>query len=208
MAEVPTAKTAHETLIQIVDDDVGLRDAIAAVLADEGYRVAAMGPAGAVEAAVADPPDLILLDVLMPGADGRHLCRRLRSARATRATPIVFVSGVPEFALDPFRDHGGAWGYLRKPFGLDELIDTVARHLAAPLATGDDDTPPLPPAVRDIHTHLDAIEAAARNLGSAISGQDLAVRATIVEGVDLVRQALATLAEPATSGIAGRERVG
>lgn len=66
----------------------------------------------------------------MPSVDGRHLCRRLVTDRATQAIPIVLVTVVPEFVLAPFRAYGGDWGYLPKPFTLDALCATVRAQLA------------------------------------------------------------------------------
>jgi len=53
----------------------------------------------------------------------------LRADRATRAIPIVLVTGLPDDLLAPFRADGGAWGYLVKPFNLDDLVATVRAQL-------------------------------------------------------------------------------
>jgi CheY-like chemotaxis protein len=116
--------------ILIIDDDEALRRTLVEALASEGYRSVGVQPIEALDTAQRTPPDLILLDVLMPETDGRHLCRRLQAAPATRAVPIVFVTGVPEFILGPFRAHSGRWSHLHKPFTLDELFATVQEALA------------------------------------------------------------------------------
>jgi DNA-binding response OmpR family regulator len=121
--------------ILIVDDDANLRQAMAEALREEGYRVFPLPPELAVETARLLQPDLILLDVLMPDTDGRHLCRRLRSESRTRTIPIALVTGVPAFLLEPFRAYGGDWGYLQKPFTLDELLAAVREQLGAPAAS-------------------------------------------------------------------------
>ena len=122
--------------ILIIDDDASLRQTMAEALGDEGYQAVAVEPTGGLEAARTHAPALILLDVLMPGTDGRTLCRRLRADRATATIPVVLVTGVPEFLLEPFRAYGGDWGYLRKPFTLDDLVATVRGQLAQATEAG------------------------------------------------------------------------
>ena len=122
--------------ILIIDDDASLRQTMAEALGDEGYQAVAVDQTKGLETARTLAPALILLDVLMPEIDGRALCRRLRADQATRAIPVVLVTGVPEFLLEPFRAYGGDWGYLRKPFTLDELVATVRVQLAQATAAG------------------------------------------------------------------------
>ena len=74
---------------------------------------------------VANPPDLILLDIMMPEMDGYEVCRRLRDDPATRDIPVVFVTG---HSSDEERARGlalGAAGFLVKPVDPDELFSTV-----------------------------------------------------------------------------------
>lgn len=122
--------------ILIIDDDASLRQTMAEALGDEGYQAVAVDQTKSLETARTLAPALILLDVLMPGTDGRALCRRLRADRATATIPVVLVTGVPEFLLEPFRAYGGDWGYLRKPFTLDDLVATVRGQLAQATEAG------------------------------------------------------------------------
>ena len=119
--------------ILIVDDERGITDTLADLLADEGYAVRTAGDGAAAAAALADPaspPDLVLLDVMLPGLDGLAVCRRLREAPATREVPVVFITAVPPEQLTPhLADCPGA-AILPKPFRFAELLDTVQQHLA------------------------------------------------------------------------------
>src|SRR4051794_36742702 len=111
--------------ILIVEDDPAIADLIALYLRKEGHEARISGNGAAAlrefeEAAV--KPDLILLDVMLPGLDGRGVARRIR---ATDSTPIMMLT-----ALDDNRDkiEGldlGADDYLTKPFNPDELMARV-----------------------------------------------------------------------------------
>jgi len=77
-------------------------------------------------------PDLVLLDVLLPGADGFELCRRLRADARLRAVRVVAVTAVGEAEGGEEKARAaGCDGYLAKPFDLEELIAVVRRWLGA-----------------------------------------------------------------------------
>src|SRR5688500_8854586 len=91
VAESP-ARPIHRVLV--VDDEAPVRDFLQRVLIGAGFAVdsAVDGPS-AVEAIMTRSPDVVLLDVQLPGTNGFELCRRLRLNRATRLTPIILVTG-------------------------------------------------------------------------------------------------------------------
>ncbi|HJS72948.1 MAG TPA: response regulator, partial [Vicinamibacteria bacterium] len=104
----------------IVEDDEGLREGLRRNFEYEGYRVstAADGIAG-LEAAVSLAPQLLILDVMLPGLNGFDVCRRLRAGGAT--TPILLLTVRKE---EPDRVLGfdvGADDYVLKPFSVQEL---------------------------------------------------------------------------------------
>ena len=110
--------------ILVVEDDATVRDAVAAHLVRSGHEVDAVadGPT-AVEHYVADPADLVLLDLMLPGMGGLEVCRRLRSMR--RDLPLIMVTAR---AQEHERVQGlqhGADDYLTKPFSLRELSARV-----------------------------------------------------------------------------------
>ena len=112
--------------ILVVDDEPTLRDMVAELLRDEGYtvRTAADGRA-AVALFASEPPDLVLMDVMMPGMDGRAAYMAMRAHPDGRTVPIVLSSAaVHPDALDP-----GIAAFLPKPFDLDQLLRLVARLL-------------------------------------------------------------------------------
>jgi two-component system response regulator MprA len=122
--------------ILVVDDDAPIRRTLTRTLAAEGYDVEAVGDGGAALAAVERRvPDVLVLDVTMPGLDGLAVCRRLR-ARGL-ALPILLLT-----ARDAVSDRvdgldAGADDYLVKPFAVPELtarIRALSRRGAAPPA--------------------------------------------------------------------------
>jgi two-component system response regulator MprA len=107
--------------VLVVDDDLSLRRMLERTLRAEGYDVTVAGDGGAALVAVErSAPDVIVLDVAMPGVDGLSVCRRLRSRGL--ATPILMLT-----ARDAVEDRvsgleAGADDYLVKPFAIAELI--------------------------------------------------------------------------------------
>lgn len=117
-------------VILAVDDTPRDLELLATILGREGYEVALAkdGPQ-ALEIAAKGKPDLILLDILMPGMDGIEVCKRLKGDQATQAIPIIFVtahSGSDEI-LTGFEV--GAVDYVTKPFRIPELLARVHVHV-------------------------------------------------------------------------------
>jgi DNA-binding response OmpR family regulator len=115
--------------ILVVDDDADLRDAISFTLAAAGFAVgtATDGPA-ALAIIAAERPDLVVLDVMMPGPSGIEVCRQLREDPRTAALPVVLLTARTSPA---FRYAGLATGanrHLLKPFDPSDLV-TLIREL-------------------------------------------------------------------------------
>lgn len=114
-------------LILVVDDEPGNRALLTRLLVRDGYRVetAEDGEAALVAVAV-NTPDLVLLDVRLPGIDGFEVCRRLKGQAATRLLPVVLVTGLDarEHKIDGIR--AGADDFLSKPIDPAELTARVA----------------------------------------------------------------------------------
>ena len=108
----------------VVDDDENLRSMLCAALGHHGFVAEGAGDGMAGLAAVSDlKPDLVVLDVMMPGIDGFELCRRMRAGGDE--TPVLFLTARGE-SRD--RVHGlklGGDDYLDKPFSLDELVARI-----------------------------------------------------------------------------------
>ena len=77
-----------------------------------------------------DPPDLILLDINMPGMDGFEVCRRLKQRQATRDIPIIFITGIDDASVVTQGFQLGGVDYIRKPIEVTEVQARVKNHLA------------------------------------------------------------------------------
>jgi len=111
--------------ILLVEDDPVLRETTAAFLDSEGFQVKACsdGEQG-LKAALADNPDFIILDIMLPGMAGFEVCRRLREKGC--ATPVIFLSGRKKDEIDKVMGlELGADDYMLKPFGQRELLARV-----------------------------------------------------------------------------------
>jgi PAS domain S-box-containing protein len=117
--------------ILLVDDDPGIRMICRDVLETQGYLVkeAGDGDKGIVEAR-RFRPDLVLVDVMMPGMDGFTLAQKLRGDRETSLTPIIFLSARGQTADKVRAFKLGAEDYLVKPFDSAELVARVEKALA------------------------------------------------------------------------------
>lgn len=112
--------------ILVVDDDAWIRQALAALLVDEGYRVAlAADGQQALSLVSATAPALVLLDMTLPILDGFQVAARLRADHGG-SVPIVVMSADGHVAEKARQ--ASAVAYLRKPFRLDNLLALVRRH--------------------------------------------------------------------------------
>jgi DNA-binding response OmpR family regulator len=118
--------------ILVVEDDRTAAGLFQRVLTTAGYRVVLAGSGtAAIEAAQAEHPDLILLDIVIPAPNGFDVCARLKQDPATRKVPVVFISGLPELPNWHRGRELGAVDYLAKPFELEQLTARVRKHLKA-----------------------------------------------------------------------------
>ena len=117
--------------ILIIDDNKENLFVLSKVLTLNGYNVRTLSDStSALDEVRAEAPDLILLDVRMPGVDGYEICARLKDDAQTRDIPVIFIS-VATHALDKVKAFSaGGVDYLTKPFQMDELLVRVKTHLA------------------------------------------------------------------------------
>ena len=122
--------------ILVIDDEPAMIGAVAALVGSAGHRVsAAYDGHEALRRYDADAPDLVILDLAMPGLDGVAVAREIRKRGAT---PIIILSGEGEEAAKVEALDAGADDYITKPFGKDELlarIRAVTRRRETPSAT-------------------------------------------------------------------------
>jgi len=109
--------------ILIVDDESGARAALEFLLRREGFEVrdAADGPS-AIQECATFRPDLILLDIMMPGMNGFEVCRHIKATPETRLTPVVLVTGLTTTEDRITGINAGADDFLSKPIDLNELL--------------------------------------------------------------------------------------
>ncbi|MBW3573324.1 MAG: response regulator transcription factor [Actinobacteria bacterium] len=127
------------TRVLIVEDDPTVAEVVARYLLREGYQVEAVAD-GAVglERALADPPDLVVLDLMLPTLGGLELCRRLR---AVAPVPVIMLTARGEEADRIIGLELGADDYVAKPFSPRELtarVKAVLRRAAAPLVASEE----------------------------------------------------------------------
>src|SRR5450759_4785672 len=109
--------------ILIVDDEVAARTALATLLRREGFEVDdASDGAAALAQCASFLPDLILLDIVMPGMTGFDVCRRIKAAPETRLTPVVLITGLSTTEDRIQGINAGADDFLSKPIDFNELL--------------------------------------------------------------------------------------
>jgi two-component system phosphate regulon response regulator PhoB len=118
--------------ILVCDDDSHIRNIIDFGLAAEGFVVQVAGDGTeALTMAQADPPDLVILDVMMPGSDGLEVCQQLKQDPRTSHLPVLLLTAR---AGKGDRDRGlaaGADDYITKPFSPQRLVEKVQGVLGA-----------------------------------------------------------------------------
>ena len=116
--------------VLVVDDDEMTRSVLIRVLRIEGHDVSAAADGNeALEKIAAGPPDLILLDVVMPGIDGIEVCRRLKADIATEPIPVLILSGMTDRDSRLRGITAGANDYLTKPVDREDLVLRVRNAL-------------------------------------------------------------------------------
>jgi len=131
MADIPASSSlgahgARPPTVLVVDDDEGVTTFFATLLARNGYvvDVAHDGPS-ALTSALNTPPDVVLLDVMIPGLDGFEICRRLKREPGTRLTPIILVTALSGREQRIEGLEAGADEFLTKPVDTHELLTRV-----------------------------------------------------------------------------------
>lgn len=116
--------------ILIVDDVTDNIRLLSSVLKQHGHRVRmAVSGQMALTSAMTLPPDLILLDINMPGMNGYEVCQRLKAHESTRSVPVIFLSAMDD-VLDKVKAfQAGAVDYVTKPFQTEEILARVQTHL-------------------------------------------------------------------------------
>ena len=115
--------------ILVVDDDPDILDALQFMLEDAGYEVTTTEKGDYAENlhdTNGGLPDVIILDVLLSGKDGRLICQRLKDQEETRHIPIIMISAHPNARQSV--KAVGADDFVAKPFDMDELLAKIAKY--------------------------------------------------------------------------------
>lgn len=120
--------------VLVVDDEWKIRDVLSQFLTEKGYEVIlASNGEEAIELAEKENPDVILLDVKMPGIDGIETCRRLKQEEKTRSVPVIMITAFQDREIEAYLE--GADDFVVKPFNMVEIsyrIESMLRicHLS------------------------------------------------------------------------------
>ncbi len=176
-----SANAPGKGLILAVDDTPASLRLLTDILKAEGYEVrSAINGELAVRAATLQPPELVLLDVRMPGMSGFEACQQLKAGEATRDVPVIFISAMAdtEEKLTGFRV--GAVDYVTKPYQREELLARVRTHLE----------------LTRLRRHLeDVVEERTRSLRES----ERKLRASLVDSISAIA-ATVELRDPYTAG--------
>jgi DNA-binding response OmpR family regulator len=114
--------------ILVIDDEPDILEFLQELLEHEGYAVTITDKAEYVENLRAgDSPDLILIDVLLSGKDGRDIVKRLKSQEATRNVPVIMFSA--HLNAEKSARKAGADDFVAKPFEMDEVLEKIAKRV-------------------------------------------------------------------------------
>ncbi|WP_024334222.1 HD domain-containing phosphohydrolase [Desulfotignum balticum] len=123
-------RNTEKPLVMAVDDTPANLELLQGILQKQGYRVAVF-PRGAMalKAAAKNPPDLVLLDIMMPEMDGFEFCRRFKDYPELKEIPILFISALGDPANKVRAFSEGGLDYVTKPFQEEEVLARVNTHL-------------------------------------------------------------------------------
>jgi DNA-binding response OmpR family regulator len=160
---IPVATTSPRVLI--IEDDPNVSEVVARYLEREGYRVERVSDGAlGLERALADPPDLVVLDLMLPSLDGLEVCRQLR---ATAPVPVIMLTARGEEADRIAGLELGADDYVAKPFSPRELtarVKAVLRRAAGAMSS----VPPEESVLRAGSLELDVLAHEARVDGDLV----------------------------------------
>ena len=123
-------KPQEKNNILIVDDTPENLTILLKMLTEQGYRVRpALSGEIALKSVQTDPPDLILLDIMMPEMDGYEVCSVLKSDELTSQIPIIFISALTEVKDVVKAFQAGGVDYITKPFQMEEVLARVNTHI-------------------------------------------------------------------------------
>jgi DNA-binding response OmpR family regulator len=117
--------------ILILDDDPDLLQVLSILLVDSGYEILALASGEKVfETIKSFHPDLVLMDVMLAGMDGRVICRSIKEKADTLMLPVILISASDDL-VQSMHQRGAPNDYLAKPFDLNFLLEKIKNQLIA-----------------------------------------------------------------------------
>ena len=124
----PRVNARQGTRVLVIDDSATIVAVLGKMLRQNGYEVVSAGDAeSGVALARKELPDLIFLDIVLPGMNGFAALRQLRRDAALQRTPIVMISGNMQATEQYYAQRIGADDFMKKPFGRDEVFSRIHR---------------------------------------------------------------------------------
>ncbi|MFW6117059.1 MAG: response regulator [Thermoproteota archaeon] len=125
-----TAQQLHtNTKVLVVDDEEDIRSLGEMMLSDEGYGVLTAKNAGeAITQAEEGKPDIILMDIVMPGRNGFDVCKMLKFKPSTKHIPVIMFSALGRDVDREMAEEAGADDYITKPFDKEDLLQTIKKY--------------------------------------------------------------------------------
>ncbi len=111
--------------ILVIDDEAAIRDLLTMILSEEGYDVSNLAQLSSIEPIIAASPDLVILDMRMPGISGTKLSHMLKANPYTSSIPLLGISAATENETSEMQCDA----FLPKPFDVDELLTRVDQLL-------------------------------------------------------------------------------
>ena len=117
--------------IMIIDDEMDIVETVRLRLESNGYETSSSMGERSVQDTVAYEPDLILLDIIMPGMDGFAVIHELKRNSITSKIPVIIFSGKPKAAMIELFGPEGVAGYVSKPYEPKELLEQIQKVLGS-----------------------------------------------------------------------------
>ena len=115
--------------ILVVDDEQNIRSVLRGMLEKRYIVLEASDGQEAIDIACSQKPDLVFMDIFMPGTDGYTACHRIKTDKATKAIPVVMLTAVGHQLNRELGKQVGADEYITKPFKKEDLMDVIDRFL-------------------------------------------------------------------------------
>lgn len=112
--------------ILVIDDEKDILEAVKIILESQGYEVVTNSTFNSASEVADIKPDLLLLDFLLVGKNGKEVCDALKQNDSTKSLPIIVLSAHPLSKLKTFIQPSDVVGYIQKPFEMDVLISSVS----------------------------------------------------------------------------------